>query len=68
MLITIPDRDIKIEANNPEDAYVLVFRLHGWMDLEIDDEFFPSPCGHNTTKRAYWLTRDWFQAKFEGRI
>ena len=68
MVITVPDTSIRIEANNAEDAYIMAFRLQGWVDLEIDGEFFPSPCGHNTTQRAYWLTRDWFKAKFEGRL
>ena len=68
MTITIPETSIRIEASNPEDAYLVYFRLQGWFDLEIDGQAWPSPCGKDAPRGACWLTRDWFNAKFEGRL
>jgi len=60
-IITKPDSDIKIEVSNEDEMYEIFFRLGGWIDLQVDNDYYPMSCKENGY-RGY--TRDYFKMKY----
>lgn len=55
------DSNIKIVVTNPDEMYDVFFRLGGWMNLQVDDDYYPMSCKENGY-RGY--TREYFQKKY----
>ena len=60
-IIFKPNSNIKISVSNEDEMYEIFFRLNGWMDLKVDDDYYPMRCEEN-----HWhsYTKDYFKNKY----
>lgn len=60
-IIVKPNSKIKISVANEDAMYEIFFRLNGWMDLQVDNDYYPVRCEEN-----HWhsYTKDYFKKKY----
>lgn len=46
-IISKPNSNIKICVSNEDEMSEIFSRLNGWMDLRVDDDYYPRRCKEN---------------------
>lgn len=60
-IISKPNSNIKIAVTNEDEMHEIFNRLLGWMDLKVDDDYYPMSCKENGY-HAY--TKGYFKKKY----
>ena len=55
------DSNIKIEVATADEMYKVFHFINGWMNLQVDDDYYPMRCEENHWKS---YTRDYFEKKY----
>ena len=60
-IISKPDSNIKIVVTNESEMQEIFIRLNGWMDLKVDNDYYPMSCEENG---YHEYTRGYFKKKY----
>ena len=60
-IISDPHSNIKICVSNEDEMYSIFHFVNGWMDLRVDDDYYPMRCKENN-----WIsyTKGYFKKKY----
>ena len=55
------DSNIEIKVTNEDEMFAIFHRLNGWMNLQVDDDYYPQSCKENG---YHGYTQNYFKMKY----
>ena len=55
------DSNIEIKVTNEDEMFTIFHRLNGWMNLQVDDDYYPMRSKENN---YHSYTNDYFKMKY----